>query len=139
MKSSLQSKKKSQASLPRSIACGLFFSLLLGMVTLVIGAFFAYRTDDPTTLILPLAYAALIITTLLCGFLTVKSYGRYPMMSGAMAGGLLVVFCFTMSLILGRGDIPLWLSLSVYAAMIMLSAIGGVGAGIKKKRRRHAR
>lgn len=94
---------KKPHSLLACLCRGLLSALLLMLLFLVAAAAFAYRSDDPTAHLTPLAYTVAFLTAFAVGFFTARRRAGQGLLCGAMAGLLLVAF-FAVGYLALRGD-----------------------------------
>ena len=141
-----------ESGLKVAFMAGLFalpVSLGIGLALLLALSFAAYSNSDPNSLISPLGITALILTSVLCGFISARRGGRAVALCGLMGGGLLSLLLFVISqffsdesvssLSLGADN---GISLLLHIGIIILAIVGAIlsdaikNSSPKKKRKR---
>ena len=141
-----------ESGLKVAFMAGLFalpVSLGIGLALLLALSFAAYSNSDPNALISPLGITALILTSVLCGFIAARRGGRAIALCGLMGGGLFSTLLFVLSqlfsdesrdaLSLGASTV---VSLLLHLGIIVLAIVGAIlsdaikSSAPKKKRKR---
>ena len=141
-----------ESGLKVAFMAGLFalpISIGIGLALLLAMSFAAYSNSDPDKLISPLSITALILTSVLCGFISARRGGRAIALCGLMGGGLFSALLFVISWLFGddaRASLSLGvgngISLLLHIGVIILAIIGAIlsdaikSSGTKKRRRR---
>ncbi|MBQ9162840.1 MAG: TIGR04086 family membrane protein [Clostridia bacterium] len=106
-------------------------SLGIGLALLLALSFAAYSNPDPDKLIAPLGITALILTSVLCGFVSARRGGRAAVLCGLMGGGLFALALFAISLCFGDETTAALtlgatgvVDLLLHAGVIVLALIG---------------
>ncbi|MBE6693836.1 MAG: TIGR04086 family membrane protein [Ruminococcaceae bacterium] len=123
-----------ESALKIAFFAGLFalpVSLGIGLALLLALSFAAYSNPDPDKLIAPLGITALILTSVLCGFVSARRGGRAAALCGLMGGGLFALALFAISLCFGdeaRAALTLGatggVSLLLHAGVVALALVG---------------
>lgn len=112
-------------------------TLALGAGLILIASLAVSFHPDPDSLIRPLAYLSLALTTLMGGYLSGRIHGKAPLTAGGVNGLLLLLLMLPVSFgfrSMSAGYSPL-LSLALHGAVLPLSALGAI-AGCRKRQRR---
>lgn len=120
-----------------SLAFSLLFTLLFSLAFLIVATLIAYNTEDPSSLLMPLSYAAVACSSLFAGISSAKLRGRQGLLMGVLAGLLFIAILFLCSFLPGMTRPESLLSvLPMYTAILALSLIGGKIGGIKREKKR---
>lgn len=141
-----------ESGLKVAFMAGLFalpVSLGIGLALLLAMSLAAYSNSDPDKLISPLGISALILTSVLCGFISARRGGRAIALCGLMGGGLFSALLFVLSWLFSdesRASLSLGasngVSLLLHIGVILLALVGAIlsdaikSSSPKKKRRR---
>lgn len=128
------SGKKERGLLP-SVFFGFVFTAIFSLVFLLAASLFSYNAEDPSALLMPLAYISLAISSLVFGFSSAKMAGRNGLFCGILSGGLLSFFLFVSGMIFSDGYSVLH-ALPVFLCVLMIAALGGFLGGRKSNKRR---
>lgn len=121
-------------------AFGVIAGAVSGIILSFAASFIAYSSDDPGSLIKPLATAAFFFSTVICGIVSSKKSGKNPI--SALVGGTAFVMLLTLVSFVVPGEgagITEWILMrlggiaAAFAGGILVSMIGG---GRKKGRHR---
>ena len=112
-------------ALPVSVGIGLVLLLALSLA--------AYTAKDPDKLTAPLGICALVITSVLCGFISARRGGHAAALCGLVGGALLTLFLLAASLCFSdsaRAAMTLGasggVSLLLHAGVVILSVAGSM-------------
>ena len=114
------------------VAASVICVILLGFIMAAI----IYRTSDPTSYIVPAAFSALYISSLIGGFFSSKLNGGSALLCGLLTGAMLLVVMFLISLPVSNdlsADLGIIENISLRAA-IMVCTILGAFIGVTKQR-----
>lgn len=111
-------------------------SLAICAVILIISSIIVYSLKDPDAAVGVSSHAALIVSCAVCGYVSSKLSGK--MISGLITGALIVTTLFMLSLIFFERSESAGTTFALYGASILCSAIAGVIASTKP-RKRHSR
>lgn len=125
-------------TLLRGALWGLVTALATALVLLLVLTAIAYSSADPDVLVVPFAYAALLVSTLAGGIAAAKISGAAGLLSGTLTGLLLLIVLFVASLFVGSSetDAKFGVTLAFYVGVILVCAAGGMLGSYKPKRRR---
>lgn len=129
---------KKNRSLPACIALSLLVGVLSLFLFSFIGTFVAYRSEDPTSLLTPLAYASGCAAALLCGYAGGRLYGRSGLLCGLLSGAAFLCL-YLLGFAVFSEDVtpaPGKLLLS-FAILFALCVLGGLGGGRRRTARPH--
>lgn len=128
------SEKKERGIVP-AMFFGFVFTALFSLIFLLLASLFSYNSEDPSSLLMPLAYASLAVSSLVFGFSTAKIAGRNGLVCGLLSGGFLSMLLFVGGMIMSDSYSPL-AALPVFLGVLLVSALGGFLGGRKKEKRR---
>lgn len=128
------SEKKERGILP-AVFFGFVFTAIFSLVFLLAVSLFSYNAEDPSALLMPLAYISLAISSLVFGFSSARMAGRNGLFCGILSGALLSLFLFISGMIFSDGYSILH-ALPVFLCVLLISALGGFLGGKKRSNRR---
>ena len=131
---------KENGRLGKSILRAFFCTLLLFGALTLLSSFFIFRSEDPSRVLPFGGYAVLGFCAFFFGFLSAKFYRRNPLLSGALAGAVLLVFLLLLSFFAEGAGLSVGLSVALHAGVFLLTLFGSLlgGTGRKKTSRRRA-
>jgi len=121
----------------KSSAYGSLFGFLVGLLVLLIASLVAYKTNDPSKLVLPLALLALYSASFSCGFLSSKHNNGQIILCGIFSTillfcGLFIISRFLPSDLRGINNGYLWLIRLCIPVVGILGALAGAYAPKKQ-------
>ena len=131
--------KKKERTLSVGILYTLPLTILVSVLLLLLMAYILSKTEDPVALMRPLAYAALGLACLFCGYMSVRLCGKGGVLPAILSGGIYLL------LILGTGFLfpsveGTWLTrLLAFALGVFISVLGGYIAGRRHRTHRRKR
>lgn len=136
-----KNRKRGQSRpLWEALPFGLLAAAVSGMILALIGAWLAYRTENPTSLITAVSYFSLYTASLIGGFVAGKCTeqpGRF--IAGLLTGALLSFLLAMIHIFLSGSPLPLWLTILLFLLVVLAGGIGGFVSGIRLPRRRKNR
>lgn len=122
----------------RDIGKSALWSLLTGLLLLLIFSLVAYFTPDPNRWILPLGILAAALTALLGGVYAIRLHGHAAFLCGLSVGCVLfaVMLLASLFLIPLASGYPAWVSCLLHVGFLVLSVAGAVIGKKKPKRRK---
>lgn len=132
-------RKNTEHSLAGSLFRGFAVMIPIALLLLLLLTAIAFRSADPSRILMPLSAVALVAIAFLVGFASARFYKKNGLFVGILCGAALAVLSFGSALALSHGSAltpARWLS---YPAILLLSSLGGIfgGAHRVKPRRRH--
>ena len=131
-----------QGRLLTCVMRGVFLALLLMLLLLLGATAFAYQSEDPTALLVPLAYVIEMLTAFFAGLLAARRRKRQGLLCGLLAGGaMLVLFSLGHLTLVGDSEtafLPLLLSDLLLLAVSLLGGVLGAAmpaGGVRRVRR----
>ena len=133
------------ASLLMAALFSLPFTVILGLVFLLISTAVAYAQPDPDKFTLPLALGSLSLTALLGGLIAARRRQHHCLICGLLSGLLFTLLLLVLSLFLKNdAQTPInaglsgALSWAVHIGVLLLEALGAlIGSRHRSKRHRH--
>lgn len=111
-------------------------SFAAAVILLFIFNFISYGNSDPDKFLIPFAYAALVLSTFICGFIASKLENEKKFVCTIISGVLFLFIIFALSLIFGGGEdnnkTAAWLSLIMYITAGLSACLGGIAAKPRK-------
>lgn len=133
----LREKKKREIPILHATLRGLLLSLLFLLTFLAVGATVALQSEDPTSLIPPISYAALLSSALFSGVCCARTRGKQGLLCGLLSGGLwLCLFALGFFLFSPEGESEPLSLLLLLPVLFLLSVFGGIIGGAKRVRGR---
>ena len=129
----------------KSSLSGVLSALVAGIVLIFIAAAVCYASSDPDTFTSPLSLAALYLSAIIAGLISVRKNGGSALLCGILAGIFLTVFYVFISFFFETSDnitSSLPASLGLRALITVFSIFGAfLGLNLKKsgKKRRQRR
>jgi len=122
----------------KNAAIGTGTSLLCGIALIFLGTVLAWRSNDPTTMVLPLGLGILYLCALIGGIVTIRLHGEKALLCGALCGALLFVLFWVISLFFkGDASFSAPLSLLLRFLTVFFSIIGAFLGQKRTKRSPH--
>lgn len=124
----------------RSSLKGLAVATIAAVILLFVVSAIAYAGSDPDSVTMPLALAALYISSATAGFAAVKFNGSSALLCGVLSGLLLMILFIGISLFLNdslSSEFSFPAALGLRAAMIIMSVLGGFIALHRPSKRKH--
>lgn len=136
-------RPRRRRSLLASSACALAFSLAFSVAVLLVFAFVAYRSDDPTRLLVPLSVGALAAASFVCGIAAARFRRGQGLVAGILSGALFALTVAIASFAFSGVAAPaVERPYLLYAAIPLLAGFGGIvanGRGERRTKRPHRR
>lgn len=122
-------------TLGSSLLRGWGVMLAVGTLLLLILTAIAYSAEDPSSRITPFATLAIVALAVTSGFSSAAFYRKNGLLIGLLAGAGLTVLLLALS-IAGGSQGPITGRLLSYLMILVLSTLGGLLGGAKRKKRR---
>ena len=125
-------------SFPGGVIRALLFSLLAGIILLLVFSYLLYRLPDRSWLVRPLGFLGSGLLSLLGGYYGSRHLGR----SGALCGitaGILLVFLFTLTALILRSGVLPTAAIPLYLLILAASTVGGALGTKKAHKKRRTR
>ena len=84
-----------------SVAKVIVFSLSAAFIFMLIGAYFAFGSTDPSSAIVPISLSALYLSSILCGFLSTRLMKGAKFIGGSLSCFAFIMLIMVVSLFLG--------------------------------------
>ena len=107
--------------------------LLIGLSTVLILSFFAYKTKDSTSLLKICGIISLFLSTIITSFIQSKVNKQYYLLGGIILGIMIFVVLTIFSLIVTNGNITA--NSIFYKSLIPAFSVIGSMLGVKKERK----
>ena len=118
---------------------GVLCTVLIGAGLLLLASFIAFCIPDPATAVRPCGYLALALCAF-CGGTVTARFTRGAFLSGILCGSILAVLLFILSLCLRIESVFAFpYPLFFFAAVILLSGLGGLVGKHRRPRRKRLR
>lgn len=118
----------------RSSLFGVMIGIASAFILMTAGAFICYSTGDPNSFVDAVALVSLYMSSLVCGFASVKKNRSSALLCGTLSGIFMILFFSLCSLFFGSDSEALFkfpISVLLRVAMIAASVLGGY-AGLKR-------
>lgn len=125
---------KGNGNLFKSILRAFFCTLLLFGALTLLSSFLIYKSEDPSRILSLCGYAVLGVCALFFGFLSAKFYRHNPWLSGLLAGGMLLLFLFLLSLFTEGVGLTAGISLVLHGGVFFLTLLGSLLGGAKRRK-----
>ena len=135
LKIAKKGRQSHEHSLFGSAAGGMLSALLFACALLLLFTLIAYKSKDPTGSDKIFSYTALALSSLLCGSVSGRLRRRQGIAVGILGAVLMLSVLTVLSFAFGGVSIPLWQTVSLYAAVMLLSVIGALLTGHPRERR----
>jgi len=118
---------------------GFIASIISAILLVFVFGYFCYTSKDPDSLINLVSMAVLYIGAFVGGFLSSRFNRGMGLLSGAVTGGIFMLFVVVLSLIssnnVGEGGFVRWI---MFLLIVVISSVGGyIGIPKSKKRKKH--
>ena len=134
-----QSKSEDEGLLPLLIKNGLIGLggfVLSGIMLVTAACAAAYACPDPTSLIAPLSLAALLPSSFIGGFITVKLTRQSPLLCGIVCGAMCAIAMLGLSLIFTgapTSSYTFFQGLLLHALALLFCVLGALTGNYKRK------
>lgn len=115
---------------------GVLISVLSGGILLTLLCLFALGTEDPLSLIPPLALLALLPSNFFGGFVSSKRADCSPMACGAICAAMWMLLSLIVALCLPypSSDYALWQSIMLHTASVLFCLLGAFAGSYKPRK-----
>lgn len=122
---------------------GAMIGAIASFVLSLAGAFICFLSNDPNSFVFAAALAALFLSSIIAGFVSVRRRGSSALLCGALSGIFLMIFFLIVSLFFrseAETVLKFPLSMLLRLSAVAVSILGGyLGVGRSNKKRRPKR
>lgn len=118
---------------------GTAIGVICALILTVVGTLLCYSAKDPDTLITPVAFAVLYLSSMVAGFAAVRKNRSSALLCGGLSGALIMLlFLFCSIFLKGNAPSPIKFPLSLLLRFFMIvAAILGGYIGLGRKNTSH--